>query len=93
MSATVRAAAASDYEGVVGLLRAADLPTAGLRPPLPDFLVADEGGRLVGAIGLEVYGDSALLRSAVCPVMVVPGQFAQSNPPEKSGRGSSSRNL
>ena len=65
MSATVRAAAASDYEGVVGLLRAADLPTAGLRPPLPDFLVADERGRLVGAIGLEVYGDSALLRSAV----------------------------
>ena len=32
---------------------------------LPDFVVAEEGGRLVGAIGLEVYGDVALLRSAV----------------------------
>jgi amino-acid N-acetyltransferase len=32
---------------------------------MPDFLVAEESGRVVGAVGLEVYGDCALLRSAV----------------------------
>ncbi len=65
MSAAVRPARPADYAEVVRLLRVADLPTAGLSPTLPDFLVAEEGGRLLGAIGLEVYGDVALLRSAV----------------------------
>lgn len=65
MTAVLRAASAADYEAVVRLLRAADLPTAGLQPALSDFLVAEDGGRLVGVIGLEVYGDAALLRSAV----------------------------
>lgn len=65
MSAELRPASAADYLDVVRLLEAADLPTAGLRPSLPRFLVAEEGGQLVGAIGLEVYGDTALLRSAV----------------------------
>jgi amino-acid N-acetyltransferase len=65
VSATVRAASAADYDQIVGLLRAADLPIAGLQLSLPDFLVAEESGDVVGAIGLEVYGDAALLRSAV----------------------------
>jgi amino-acid N-acetyltransferase len=65
VSAVLRAASAADYDEVVRLLQAADLPTAGLRRSLPDFLVAEDGGRVVGAIGLEVYGDAALLRSAV----------------------------
>lgn len=61
----VRAATASDYEAVVGLLRSASLPTTGVSPTLTGFLVADERGRIVGAVGLERYGDTALLRSAV----------------------------
>ncbi len=65
MTTAIRVAAPGDYAGVVRLLEAADLPTAGLRPSLPDFLVAEESGRVVGAVGLEVYGDCALLRSAV----------------------------
>lgn len=65
VSATVRLATPGDYPGVVGLLRASGLPTAGLKPGLPDFLVAEVGGKVVGAVGLEVYGDRALLRSAV----------------------------
>ncbi len=65
MSAVVRAASAADYDQVVRLLVAADLPTAGLKRSLPDFLVAEEDGRVVGVAGLEVYGDAALLRSAV----------------------------
>jgi amino-acid N-acetyltransferase len=61
----VRVARASDYEAVIGLLRTASLPTAGLSPGLTDFLVADDRERIVGAVGLEGYGDAALLRSAV----------------------------
>jgi hypothetical protein len=61
----VRAASAAGYDQIVGLLRAAGLPIAGLQPSLPNLLVAEESGHVVGAIGLEVYGDAALLRSAV----------------------------
>jgi amino-acid N-acetyltransferase len=61
----IRVAAPGDFAGVVRLLEAAELPTAGLEPSLPDFLVAEESGRVVGVVGLEVYGDCALLRSAV----------------------------
>lgn len=41
------------------------MPTAGLSATLADFYVAEQGGRIVGAIGLEPYGAAALLRSAV----------------------------
>jgi amino-acid N-acetyltransferase len=65
VTAAVRAAVPEDFSGVIRLLEAAGLPTAGLKPSLPDFLVAEEGGDIVGAVGLEDYGDSALLRPAV----------------------------
>jgi amino-acid N-acetyltransferase len=61
----VRPARPADYPAVAGLLDAAGLPTAGLSPSLADFLVAETGDRIAGAIGLEVYGGAALLRSAV----------------------------
>ncbi len=61
----VRVATPADYQAVLGLLRTASLPTAGVPPGLPDFLVADNRERIVGAIGLERYGDAGLLRSAV----------------------------
>jgi amino-acid N-acetyltransferase len=65
VTATIRAATPGDFGDIVRLLEAADLPRAGLKPTLPDFLVAEEGSRIVGAIGLELYGEYALLRSAV----------------------------
>jgi amino-acid N-acetyltransferase len=65
MTPTIRVAVPGDFAGVVRLLEAADLPTAGLDRSLPDFLVAEKSGRVVGAVGLETYGDCALLRSAV----------------------------
>jgi amino-acid N-acetyltransferase len=65
VTTAIRVAAPGDFAGVVRQLEAAELPTAGLEPSLPDFLVAEESGRVVGAVGLEVYGDCALLRSAV----------------------------
>lgn len=61
----VRPARAADYPAVTTLLGGAGLPTAGLSPSLPDFLVAEGADGVVGAIGLEVYGGVALLRSAV----------------------------
>jgi amino-acid N-acetyltransferase len=65
MTTTIRVAAPGDFAGVVRLLESADLPTAGLNRSLAEFLVAEESGRLIGAVGLEIYGDCALLRSAV----------------------------
>lgn len=61
----VRAASGEDHGAVVGLLDAAGLPLAGLTPALTDFFVAEQDGRVVGAVGLERYGPDALLRSAV----------------------------
>jgi amino-acid N-acetyltransferase len=63
--ARVRPAAPPDLADVLAMLGRAGLPTAGVPPSLSNFLVADSGDRLVGAIGLELYGGLALLRSAV----------------------------
>lgn len=64
-AASVRPATGEDFDALVGLLEASALPTAGLPPALDDFYVAEHRGRVVGAIGLEVYREAALLRSAV----------------------------
>jgi amino-acid N-acetyltransferase len=61
----IRAARAADRGALLGLLGAAHLPTAGISATLTDYLVAELPERIVGAIGLEVYGTAALLRSAV----------------------------
>jgi amino-acid N-acetyltransferase len=61
----LRAARAGDHAAVLGLLEAAGLPLAGVPAGLDDFIVAEQDGRVVGAVGLERYGQSALLRSAV----------------------------
>jgi N-acetylglutamate synthase-like GNAT family acetyltransferase len=60
-----RTAAQEDLAAVEALLVAAGLPTAGVRDCIGDFIVAESGGRLVGAIGVEVHGRYGLLRSAV----------------------------
>lgn len=49
---------------MLALLREAGLPTDGVPADLADFLVATTGREVVGAVGLERYGDAALLRSA-----------------------------
>jgi amino-acid N-acetyltransferase len=61
----VRPATDADFPAVIALLETAGLPTAGVPRTLGDFLVADTGDGLAGAIGLERYGSGALLRSAV----------------------------
>jgi amino-acid N-acetyltransferase len=60
----VRAAAAADLPPVLDLLGRAGLPTEGVNADaLATFVVAEDQGRLVGVAGLELYRDSALLRS------------------------------
>jgi amino-acid N-acetyltransferase len=61
----VRAAAAGDVSAVLDLLRAADLPTAGVEAGFAHFVVAEAEGRVVAAAGLERHGASGLLRSVV----------------------------
>jgi amino-acid N-acetyltransferase len=60
----VRTAEDKDLPAVLSLLGRADLPTAGVADAFSHFIVAESEGRLIGAVGLELYGGSALLRSA-----------------------------
>lgn len=63
--AVVRSATKADHGAVRALLEAATLPVAGVPSTLTDFYVAEDQGRVVGAVGLELYGLDALLRSVV----------------------------
>jgi amino-acid N-acetyltransferase len=60
----LRSAAAEDLPRVLALLERSKLPTAGVTDSFSHFLLAESDSRLVGAVGLELYGGSALLRSA-----------------------------
>lgn len=63
---TIAPAAASDAAAITALLREALLPHEDFAPYLAHFLVArDPAGGVVGAIGAEVCGREALLRSFV----------------------------
>jgi amino-acid N-acetyltransferase len=68
--ARIAPASERDYRDLIALLEAASLPTEDLeRSSMVNFLVARDGsGKVLGAIGVECYGRSALLRSlAVLP--------------------------
>lgn len=55
---------ANNYKAnVVALLATEKLPVADLPEHLDNFLVALEHGELIGVAGMEIYGQSALLRS------------------------------
>jgi amino-acid N-acetyltransferase len=61
----IRPAHHDDRTRVEALLTAAGLPTDGVAEHFASFLVAEEGGTIVGAAGLELRGREALLRSVV----------------------------
>ena len=61
----IRKAINRDLDAVEGLLSANDLPRDGVKENFYSFVVAEEGGRIIGAVGLEKFGSIALLRSAV----------------------------
>jgi amino-acid N-acetyltransferase len=61
---TIRPAQPGDFDAIKGLLADAALPTADLHDDLlKHFLVADDGGALVGCVGVERCGSDGLLRS------------------------------
>ena len=61
----IRSATSNDLAAIENLLEASDLPREGVKENLSRFIVAEDGNELAGAIGLEKFGFSALLRSAV----------------------------
>jgi amino-acid N-acetyltransferase len=65
LSLLIKPARGTDAAAIAALLRAADLPHEDIGPHLENFLVARIGDEIVGAIGLEVHGLDALLRSLV----------------------------
>lgn len=69
----IERAAPSDLPAVLALLTASGLPHDGLAEHFGAALVARDGDRVVGSAALELYGESALLRS----VAVAEGQRGQ----------------
>lgn len=62
----LRPATAPDLPSVKVLLRAAKLPLDGVEEQFGEgYAIAECDGVMVGAEGIEVYGDAGLLRSAV----------------------------
>lgn len=60
-----RKANVSDYEGITTLLLQEKLPVEDIDKGLPHFFVATANERIIGSIGLEVFGTVGLLRSMV----------------------------
>jgi len=61
-------AVASDEVEIKSLLSICQLPGEDIAPHLMNFMVAKSSGKVIGVIGLEVYGEVGLLRSlAVSP--------------------------
>ena len=67
--AQIEAAVPEDWPDVAAMLDEAGLPVADLgRNRMPDFLVARRRTRLLGAVGLEHFGEHGLLRSLVIAI-------------------------
>jgi amino-acid N-acetyltransferase len=65
----IEPAAPRDLDSLCALLDAVGLPAEGLGEHLETALVARDDDDIVGCVALEVYGDTALLRSlAVVPI-------------------------
>jgi amino-acid N-acetyltransferase len=62
---TLRSAHAADLPRILALLDHAGLPTEGVHADaLTNFVLAENQGAPIGVVGLELYQESALLRSA-----------------------------
>ena len=61
----IRPATHLDLPRIRSLLESENLPVLGVAEHISTFLVAERNGVLVGSIGIEVYGETGLLRSAV----------------------------
>ncbi len=59
----IRKANASDLDSISLLLASEHLPLAGVPGNIENFHVAEVADTIVGSVGIELYGDYALLRS------------------------------
>jgi amino-acid N-acetyltransferase len=62
---TISNATSSQRQSIIQLLQGEKLPIDDLPASLENFLVATEDNKVVGAIGMELYGNCGLLRSMV----------------------------
>jgi len=87
----IRRADASDLERIEALLRDANLPLDGARDAFRLGFVAEDNDTIVGAVALELYPDSALLRSLVVDRSAqgrgLGGRLTQAAIDEAQGRG------
>ena len=60
----LRRARQADLDPVLELIAESSLPVEGVAENFDTFVVAENGFKIVGAVGLELYGRYALLRSA-----------------------------
>ncbi|MBS1810034.1 MAG: GNAT family N-acetyltransferase [Acidobacteria bacterium] len=65
MDIQITPAKSIDLPAVLALLIEAKLPTEGVQEHFVDFLVVRFGEQIVGSVGIERYGATALLRSLV----------------------------
>jgi amino-acid N-acetyltransferase len=63
MNLLIRPAREEELTGLLVLLDRLELPRAGVREHFDNFLVAEKEGRVLGAVGLEIYDKVGLLRS------------------------------
>ena len=74
----LRPAREGDFDAVARLLSESELPTEGLRDQFGDsYVVAERGGSIVGAGGVEVYGPYGLLRSVAVSCELRGGQLGK----------------
>lgn len=59
----IRDASPKDFVFVVKLLQSENLPVEDISTELSNFFVIEDDGKIVGVIGLEIYGKDGLLRS------------------------------
>ena len=59
----IRETIKDDLKAVKSLLDSASLPSGDIDKHLLNFLVLEKSGNLTGTIGMELYGNTALLRS------------------------------
>ena len=68
MNMEIRSAKRDELPELVEMLRQSKLPVAGTKEHFTNYLVATKEERIVGMVGLEIYGEVGLLRSlAVAP--------------------------
>ncbi|RDU37482.1 hypothetical protein DRW41_06445 [Neobacillus piezotolerans] len=64
MELSLKSGAREDVERIVGFLEKAGLGTAGIdEETMEHFLIAEDEGEIKACLGIELFGDSGLLRS------------------------------